>query len=293
MSRLLKLRRDDVCVTCDAALAAGTTAYWFPSERRTRCVPCGEVGVAPERLPVRTDDAARRNGVPGGSASAEYEKRAERERRRHEQAVADDAAWRARWKADHRFLGPVVTAFTPKSVASESQSTAAWRAGAEGEARVGQVLAGVAGVEVLHDRRWPGTRGANIDHVVVAPSGIFVVDAKNYGGSRIEVIDKGSWLQPDWRLNVNGRNRTKLVDGVLAQAAAVRGVLTGLADVPVSGVLCFIGADWGLLGMRTAKTLHGATILWPLKLPELVGASGSVDVARTAAHMRRALKPVT
>lgn len=39
----------------------------------------------------------------------------------------------------------------------------------------------------LHYRRVPRTRG-NIDHIVVAPSGVYVVDAKRYRG-RVEVRD--------------------------------------------------------------------------------------------------------
>lgn len=289
MSRLLTLRRSDQCVSCDAALPVGTTAYWFPSERHTKCVRCGEHGVVVPSA-GRISEVPEAVDVAGGSARAEYDKRSVRERRRQEQAVADDEAWRTRVKSEHRFLGPVVAAFTPKSVVVESQSTTAWKAGAEGEVRVGEVLTGAAGIEVLHDRRWPGTRSANIDHIVVAPSGVFVIDAKKYDG-KIEVVDRGSWLRSDWRLHVNGRNQTKLIDGVLAQVDAVRGVLSDFADVPVSGVLCFVGAQWGVLGPRKPKAVKGVTVLWPIKLPEFVGASGTVDVAATAAHLRAVLKP--
>ena len=44
-------------------------------------------------------------------------------------------------------------------------------------------------VWTLHDRRVPGTRG-NIDHIVVGPAGVFVIDAKNYQG-KIEVRNRG------------------------------------------------------------------------------------------------------
>lgn len=289
MGKRLKLGRNDRCVSCDVALPAGTVAYWFAVERHTKCVRCGEAGEADQPLVAALDEAPARADVAGGSARAEYEKRSGRERRSQEQAVADDVAWREQVKAKHRVLGPVVAAFTPKPVISESQATAAWKVGAEGEARVGEVLAGVAGIEVLHDRRWPGTRSANIDHIAVGPSGVFVIDAKKYQG-KVELVDKGSWLRSDWRLHVNGRNQTKLVDGVAAQAAAVRAVLGDHADVPVHGVLCFIGAEWGLLGPRKPKTLRGVTILWPLKLPDLVGAAGPVDAAPIATVLRTALK---
>lgn len=204
--------------------------------------------------------------------------------------MSGDAAWREKVKTEHRLVGPVVAAFTPKPVVAETQSTTAWKTGAEGEERVGEVLADVAGIEVLHDRHWPGTRNANLDHIVVGPSGVFVIDAKKYQG-KIELVDKGSWLSSDWCLYVNGRNETKRVDSVLAQVDAVRGVLGTFADVPVSGVLCFIGADWGLFGPRKVKSLKDVALLWPLKLPDFVAPAGTVDVATVAAHLRSALKP--
>jgi hypothetical protein len=45
---------------------------------------------------------------------------------------------------------------------------------------------------------------------------------------------------------VGSRDCTKLVDGVLKQVDVVRGVLGN--DVPVLGVLCFVEADWPLIG---------------------------------------------
>jgi hypothetical protein len=295
MSKLMKLGRDDHCASCGTALPAGITAYWFKTEGVTRCVSCHD-GTA-NRPPSAPGDSLPAASVPvsdvaGASASAEYQKRSSRERLRQERAVAEDAAWREKVKTEHRLFGPVVAAFTPKPVVAETHSTKAWKIGAEGEERVGEVLTDVVGIEVLHDRRWPGTRSSNIDHVVVGPSGVFVVDAKKYQG-KVELVDKGSWLKSDWHLYVNGRNETKRVDSMVAQVEAVRGVLGDLAEVPVLGVLCFIGADWGLLGPRKIKTLRGVTILWPLKLPDLVSVAGTVDVGGTAAHLRSVLKPAT
>lgn len=63
--------------------------------------------------------------------------------------------------------------------------------------------------------------------------------------------------------------------------------------MPVTGVLCFVGADWGWL-MRS-KQIKGVTALWPLKLPEHVSAAGDHGelVSAAAARMRTGLKPVT
>ena len=40
-----------------------------------------------------------------------------------------------------------------------------------------------AGYTFLHDRGWPGSRGgAQIDHVLIGPGGLFIVDTKAWAG---------------------------------------------------------------------------------------------------------------
>src|SRR6476469_10354007 len=64
----------------------------------------------------------------------------------------------------------------------------AYEKGAEGERQTANALAMLpaAGWFVLHDVRWPGKRFANIDHVVIGPGGVFVIDSKAWSG-RVEV----------------------------------------------------------------------------------------------------------
>lgn len=52
------------------------------------------------------------------------------------------------------------------------------------------------------------------------------------------------------------------MDGVLKQVDVVRGIVDD--DIPVSGVLCFIQADWPLIG--GAFTTRDVEVLWPKKL---------------------------
>ena len=67
------------------------------------------------------------------------------------------------------------------------RSAALWEQGAEGEVAVARALEAMPeGWVVLHDLAWPGRQRANLDHVVVGPGGVFVVDAKNWSG-RVEV----------------------------------------------------------------------------------------------------------
>src|SRR5690606_25619338 len=115
---------------------------------------------------------------------------------------------------------------------AEKQTTAAWARGAVGEERLGAALDAIAGdsIAVLHDRRIPGSR-ANIDHLAITPAGIWVIDAKRYADKRPTLRIEGGWVRPRTeKLMVGGRDRTKLVDGVLTQMSLVEKIAP---EVPV------------------------------------------------------------
>ncbi len=61
-------------------------------------------------------------------------------------------------------------------------SATAFNAGSVGERRLADALQPLDGHgwRILADRRWPGSRRANIDFLVIGPGGVFVVDAKNW-----------------------------------------------------------------------------------------------------------------
>jgi hypothetical protein len=64
-----------------------------------------------------------------------------------------------------------------------SPATLAWRHGAEGERQTARLLAPLErhGYQVFHDLAVPGSP-ANVDHGVVGPTGVFVIDSKRYRG---------------------------------------------------------------------------------------------------------------
>ncbi|MEQ1731712.1 MAG: nuclease-related domain-containing protein [Vicinamibacterales bacterium] len=143
---------------------------------------------------------------------------------------------------------------------------------------------------LLHDCKVPKTRG-NIDHIAVAASGVWVVDAKTYKGV-VERRDKGGWFKTDLRLYVNGRDRTKLVEGLGWQVEAVRQALGG-SDVPVHGALCFIDAEWKLFAKPFQ--LQDTWITWGQKLAEMISANGPLnagDVMHVADRLATALPPM-
>ena len=131
-----------------------------------------------------------------------------------------------------------------------------------------------AGLYFLHDRRIPPTR-ANIDHIVIAPTGVYVIDAKNYTGRAQLRVTGGIFSPRVEKLMVGRRDCTKLVDGVHKQVDRVREVLTrdGIGqDVPVHGMLCFVEGDWPVLG--GSFTIGGLDVLWPKKARKIITAPG-------------------
>jgi hypothetical protein len=75
----------------------------------------------------------------------------------------------------------VAVVTTPVAMFALPTSTTAWRTGALGEERTGELLEPLEGegFRLLHDRLMPGS-WANIDHIVVGPPGVFIVETKNY-----------------------------------------------------------------------------------------------------------------
>jgi len=93
---------------------------------------------------------------------------------------------------------------------------------------------GADGYYHLDDRRLPHST-ANLDHVLLGPAGVFVVDAKNWTG-RIQ-IDGKSLRQGD-------RRRDDHLERVRAQAVAVSTLIeefSSIGRVAVRPVICFVG----------------------------------------------------
>ncbi|MBG6107935.1 nuclease-related domain-containing protein [Frigoribacterium sp. CG_9.8] len=250
--------RDTKSVTCLACLAEPipsapqTTGPVLPESFDDAKSALLELG--PEQSEVSA-------GVAGASAQHEYERRKNK--------------WETQIRGAHPHMGGLILALS-----DDPQSTKAWATGAQVEKRLGRLRDGFVGdgVHVLHVRRIPPTK-ANIDHIVVCPSGVFVIDAKKYQGQRPSLRIEGGWIRARTEtLIVGSRNGTKLVDRVHKQVAHVRAALdaTGLSAVPVGGMLCFVEADWPLIGDHF--TITGLNVLWPNKVASHIIKPGAVDV---------------
>lgn len=159
------------------------------------------------------------------------------------------------------------------------RSAALWEQGAEGEVAVARALAALPeGWVVLHDLAWPGRQRANLDHVVVGPGGVFVVDAKNWTG-HIEVRDQA--------LLQNGRQRESAVSSVTAAAIAVQEIV---APVPCVGVLCFVRdeplatSSWNVTVCSTTTLVATLASRPPVLGPDDVRRC--VEAVRVATAMR-------
>lgn len=84
---------------------------------------------------------------------------------------------------------------------------------------------------VFHDVRWPDRKLANIDHVVVGPPGVFVVDTKNWSGT-ISLRDGV--------LRSSGYRRDNTVANVAEAALAVARLVTDVPPHAVVPLLCFV-----------------------------------------------------
>ena len=234
-------------------MPAGTRAWWDGAARAVTCAACREATTEPSVVEAKRPELDR--GQAGASAAREYERR----KRNRE----------ARTRKAHPRIGGLLLALrgTP-------QHETAFHSGELGEQAVAASLeqrTADGPAIILNDRRMPGGRG-NIDHLAIAPIGVFVIDAKNIKG-KVRVAKP---LFGAAKLRVSGRDRTKLIDGLDRQVSVVRQVLeaSGHADVPVQGALCFTTADLPLLG--TPK-MRGHLLLYRKALAKRLNASGPLQ----------------
>ena len=122
-----------------------------------------------------------------------------------------------------------------------SAEASVWRKGARGERRTARRLRRLQrrGYVAFHDLAMPGSR-ANIDHLLIGPTGVFVIDSKQYSG-RIQQT-------PDGRVWHNHYPMDEQLATVRAEAGSVEAIL----GAPVIPLLCVHGASvqWGGLAAQ-------------------------------------------
>ena len=165
-------------------------------------------GTSPTAAAVRAVAVTGSHGSPGGSALAAY-------RRRRALELAGwtrSLAWRAPLVAAAGLTAQVLAAqaglpragLVGLAVAAllgwrlrfrPSEQARSWRRGAHGERHTARLLDRLTGdgYVVFHDLAVPGNTSANVDHLVIGPSGVFVIDSKQWTGSVHQSADGLAW----------------------------------------------------------------------------------------------------
>ncbi|WRZ65684.1 UvrD-helicase domain-containing protein [Streptomyces sp. NBC_01257] len=156
-----------------------------------------------------------------------------------------------------------------------------WETASEGERRLAaQLLVLTArGWRLLVDRRWPSTRGANVDMLLVGPGGVFVVDIKNW---------RSAPETSEGTLRAGGELRDEHATRLLAVTKATESAVAslGMSPVAVQPLMVFAGhrIDAGLGRIR----LLGEHEVGPALLKER-GRLRAESVRAVADHLERVL----
>ena len=159
-----------------------------------------------------------------------------------------------------------------------SPDAVAWRRGAAGERRTARLLDPLErhGWAVLHDLAVPRSR-ANLDHLVIGPGGVFVIDSKQYRG-RLQLDGSGRLWHGRYPL-------TPTLRAVEFEADQAAQVLPdpGMAVVPIVAVH---GAPvpWGKVVMDGVPVVAARRL--PSMLGELPAVLGPERVAALAEQAR-------
>jgi hypothetical protein len=161
-----------------------------------------------------------------------------------------------------------------------SRDTRAWRNGARGERATARLLRRLTRhrVAVFHDVAIPGTL-ANVDHVVVSPAGMVLIDSKRYTG-RV-------WQGPDGRVWHNQYPMDRPLRSLRMECATIAELL----GVPVRPLVCVPGARVDFAGLVAEEV----EIIPAGRLRAILTSPGPqhsrADMAALTAHAHTMLRP--
>ena len=141
------------------------------------------------------------------------------------------------------------------------------------------------GWAVIDDAGWPDRALATIDHVVVGPQGIFVIDSKDWPGS---ITVEGGTLRRD------GTALTSSVVGAATAATAMARLVPAEHRDHVRAVIC-VGGSEGPIALVGGVLVCSSTTLVTLLTtrPEVLSATAVPDVAGSLRSHVRALEGPT
>ena len=260
--------------------------------QESRTTP-GAEPAPPRRQPaVPAQQAPGSLGHPGRSARTQY-----RRRRAAELAAwTGSLTWRAPLVAAAGLVAGALAAHTglPRAGMASlaiaalvgwrlrfrpSTQARAWQRGAAGERHTARLLdrLGRDGYVIFHDLAMPDSP-ANLDHLVLGPSGVFVIDSKQWTGSVCQGGDGLVW-----------HNQYRL-DRTLATIRWQAETLGELLGVPVAPLVCVHGAHIQGGGLRA----QGVAVVPATLLRSALGYDqvlSDTDIERYAATARMRLRP--
>jgi hypothetical protein len=174
-----------------------------------------------------------------------------------------------------------------------------WRKGAIGEFRLDAYLHRelTSGEIILSDRSIPGGRG-NVDHVVIAPSGIWVIDAKLWSGT-INLTRSGRGLNESRHLLVKEEDRTSVVEKIYDCVIPIAQLVDD-RTIRVHPAVVFVDGQWSnrlflRVVLNRPEVLNGVWIMWPKALLSKIkepGPLSSEQVSAIGHHLDAALAPM-
>jgi hypothetical protein len=166
-----------------------------------------------------------------------------------------------------------------------------WRTGWEGERRTARALAPLrrSGCVLLHDlpdRRGSGqpTNG-NVDHVVVSPAGVFLLDSKWLGG---EITIVGEAVHVERRDIDDSYEQTRLARAMKARSAQLQEEIASAGVRFVHPVVVFWGSfDAGRVDRAGVTFIHGDRLLgWLASQRQALTADRVGQIAALIAQQR-------
>jgi hypothetical protein len=157
-----------------------------------------------------------------------------------------------------------------------SEQARTWQRGAHGERHTARLLRHLTrdGYVVFHDLAVPGS-DANVDHLAIGPSGVFVIDSKQWTGHVHQGADGLVWHN-HYRLD-------RTLETVRWEAEAI----SRLLGTRTAALLCVQGAHVQGGGLHA----HGVAIVPAGQLHEALGhdqvlSDGDVELLASTAQMR-------
>jgi len=153
----------------------------------------------------------------------------------------------------------------------------AWRLGARGERATAWWLGRLPEGWHLFNDIPVGERGANIDHVIVGPAGVFTVNAKNLTGA--------IWVAS--RALLHNGHKTSFLPKAISEAKRASRLLSAVLGRPVEvrPVLAILADDWTIKEKPADVLVEAPRGVkdWLLRQPAVLSAADVIAICAAAA----------